>query len=177
MLCVVSGRWHALTHACVTPTAARILNGSFDRDELYLGLFGDPESSPPPPRQHGEDLRRMLGLGLTLQFFGIHRWVPSIADLCLELTTASGRPVKANAYVTPPGVRTSLIPHNDVQCTLIVQLQGRKRWKLWKKDVAWLPVRQWQNLHPNVQEESLGAPYLDVVLTPGDVLYVIRTSS
>ena len=34
-----------------------------------------------------------------------------------------------NLYVTAGGVSKSMAPHNDIQCTLIVQLEGRKRWR------------------------------------------------
>jgi ribosomal protein L16 Arg81 hydroxylase len=44
--------------------------------------------------------------------------------------------VIVNLYVTPPGAEVSLIPHSDYQCSLMVQLTGRKRWRLWKKPSA-----------------------------------------
>ena len=38
---------------------------------------------------------------------------------------------QVNFYITGPGNQQSMAAHNDMQCTLIVQLQGTKRWKLW----------------------------------------------
>ena len=43
-----------------------------------------------------------------------------------------GLPVNSNMDVTPPNVRVAIEPHNDYNDILITQLQGRKRWRLWK---------------------------------------------
>ena len=95
-----------------------------------------------------------------------------------------------NAYFVGPGQRVALEVHSDPQCTFIVQLRGRKRWRLWPKRAAMLPVPPQTHENANVRgnrfghvataalgrdaAEKLGPPYLDVVLGAGHVLYVPR---
>ena len=147
------------------------LNGSFAEDEeLYRGMFGGKE----PTRQHTPALRSALDRGLSLQFFGIHRWVSKVAEFALEITQASTRPTTANAFLSAPGLKTSLHPHTDEQCILVVQLHGRKRWKLWKRPYVWLPTRPHHTSDPDLRPSTLGTPFIDAVLEPGDVLYVPR---
>lgn len=113
-----------------------------------------------------------------LQFLGIHKWSPKIAQFLLDLHAVVGRPCNVNAYITSVGQRRSLAAHSDFQCALMVQLHGRKRWRLWKKPALWLPTRhrhiRGRDTGDVVDLERLGEPYLDVVLQPGDVLYVPR---
>ena len=70
------------------------------------------------------------------------------------------------------------VPHSDFQCALMVQMEGRKRWRLWKLPDIWLPVRyrhiRGRDEGDLVNMEWLGEPYMDVILYPGDVLYVPR---
>ena len=101
-----------------------------------------------------------------------------VANMSVDIGAAVSRPVSVNLYVTPPGKGTSLVPHSDFQCSLMVQLHGRKRWRLWKVDMAWLPVR-YRHVYGRDEGDALdfdrlGPPLLDVTLDAGDVLYVPR---
>ena len=110
----------------------RYLKGSFtDVDEQTL--------DDTPQRRTG--MERALRRGQTLQFLGVHLWMPWVGSLAHRLGLAVSRPVSVNMYVTPPGRSTSLRAHSDFQCALMIQLNGRKRWRLWKKPDMWLPVR------------------------------------
>jgi hypothetical protein len=110
----------------------RYLKGSFtDVDEQTL--------DDTPQRRTG--MERSLRRGQTLQFLGVHLWMPWVGNLAHRLGLAVSRPVSVNMYVTPPGRSTSLRAHSDFQCALMIQLNGRKRWRLWKKPDMWLPVR------------------------------------
>jgi ribosomal protein L16 Arg81 hydroxylase len=145
----------------------KFIRGSFTPKSEKAGLKG------------AADLRRALKGGYTLQFYGVQQWQPTVASLAVQLTAqAVARPVNINLYITPPGTAVSLTPHSDFQCSLMVQLTGRKRWRLWKKPSIWLPVRgnqiRGRDEGDTLDERSLGRPYMDVELRPGDVLYVPR---
>ena len=74
---------------------------------------------------------------------------------------------------------TGLAPHNDNQCALVLQIQGVKRWRLWPKSSAMLPVGGGSMLFGRTKSrqlglEQLGEPYIDVELQPGEMLYIPR---
>ena len=145
--------------------------------KFIRGTFAPKEESD--KLKNGADLRRALKGGYTLQFYGVQNWLPTVASMTAQLSSeAVGRPANVNLYVTPPGRPVSLVPHSDFQCSLMVQLTGRKRWRLWKKPDIWLPVRPSQvrgrDDDDELDSESLGRPYMDVELGPGDILYVPR---
>lgn len=149
----------------------------FRNVKFIRGSFEPKEESPGLKTE--ADLRRALRDGYTLQFYGIQKWLPGVASLAAQLTAkAVARPVNVNLYVTPPATEVSLTPHSDFQCSLMVQLTGYKRWRLWKKVGIWAPVRsshvRGRDGDDVLEPDALGRPYLDVVLGPGDVLYVPR---
>merc|ERR1711871_1756233 len=118
--------------------------------------------------------------GFTLNFNGASYWLPKVAEINLNITRMFGLPSRTNVYVTGEGLADTMNPHTDFQCTFIVQLEGAKRWKLWKKKDNVLPVRHHMIVGKNRQSEndntpeSLGKPLVDVVLRPGDILYIPR---
>ncbi|XP_028923232.1 ribosomal oxygenase 1 [Ornithorhynchus anatinus] len=73
-----------------------------------------------------------------------------------------------NAYLTPPGAQ-GFAPHSDDVEAFVVQLEGRKRWRLYRPAEE-LPRRPGPDLAPG----ALGRPLLQVVLRPGDLLYFPR---
>ncbi|EDQ90497.1 uncharacterized protein MONBRDRAFT_31896 [Monosiga brevicollis MX1] len=130
-------------------------------------------------RKTEKDLARALREGFTLQFYSVNYWDPNIASLALELSEHGILlPVNANLYITPGGTSVSLVPHTDYQCSLMVQLAGVKRWRLWKMPEIMLPVSanmiRGRDTDDLVASEELGEPYMDVLLQPGDILYVPR---
>ena len=66
------------------------------------------------------------------------------------------RYVSVNAYFVGGGQRVALEVHNDPQCTFIVQLRGRKRWRLWPKRAAMLPVPPQTHENANVRGNRFG---------------------
>eukprot|EP01147_Barroeca_monosierra_P006160 gene6160-9203_t len=91
--------------------------------------------------QDGDKMLKALGGGFTLQFYSIQNWLKHPAKLCVDLSRAIALPVNINLYVTPPGQAVSLIPHTDYQCSLMIQLRGQKRWRLWVREELRIPVR------------------------------------
>ncbi len=128
-------------------------------------------------QQRGE-LVHALQNGYTLQFLGVHMWMKKLARFGIDLSRATTRTSSINLYITPPSVETSLSPHTDFQDSFMVQLQGRKRWRLWKFPDLELPTRfrhiKGRDPGDEIDVDILGKPLLDIVLNPGDVLFVPR---
>ena len=105
---------------------------TFPKNVKYMKVRFSGVSRDPRGRQSRAELTKALLDGYTLQFLGIHFWSPSVARYAIEMSRASGRQTSINLYITPPGVSTSLSPHTDYQGSFMVQLHGRKRWRLWQ---------------------------------------------
>lgn len=91
--------------------------------------------------------------GATVVLQGLHRYWPPVRRLCRDLELVLTHPVQANAYLTPP-VAQGLDVHQDGHDVFALQTFGRKHW------VVFDPAKEGD------------APELDVVLEPGDCLYV-----
>jgi len=77
----------------------------------------------------------------------------------------------SNAYLTPAGTQ-GFAPHYDDVDAFVLQCEGRKRWRLYApRDASEVLPRV---SSPNFREDELGSPTLDVVLEPGDILYMPR---
>jgi lysine-specific demethylase/histidyl-hydroxylase NO66 len=107
--------------------------------------------------------------GATLVLQGLHLTRLATAVYCRLLEAFLGHPAQLNAYFTPR--RSQGLPvHHDTHDVFVLQVSGRKRWLVYEP--AWeLPLKHQR------YEESMGAPgesVLDVVLEPGDTLYLPR---
>jgi len=107
--------------------------------------------------------------GATLVLQGLHLTRLSTAAYCRELEARLGQPAQANAYFTPR--RSQGLPvHHDTHDVFVLQISGRKRWRVYAP--VWeLPLKQQR------YDVSMGEPgdtLLDVVLEPGDTLYLPR---
>ncbi|XP_068731298.1 ribosomal oxygenase 1-like [Montipora capricornis] len=79
--------------------------------------------------------------------------------------------VGANIYLTPPGSQ-GFAPHYDDIEAFVVQLEGRKHWRLYnpRSDMEALP----RYSSANFKQDEVGEPILDTELVAGDVLYFPR---
>lgn len=82
-----------------------------------------------------------------------------------------GSCVGANIYLTPPGSQ-GFAPHYDDIEAFVLQLEGRKRWKLYspRNFAETLPKYSSGNFKPT----EIGEPILNIELEPGDLLYFPR---
>jgi lysine-specific demethylase/histidyl-hydroxylase NO66 len=107
--------------------------------------------------------------GATLVLQALHHTHPPLAAFCRELEATLGHPVQANAYLTPR--RSQGLPvHHDTHDVLCLQVTGEKRWLVYEPALE-LPLRR-QRYRPELG--APGEPVLDVVLRPGDTLYLPR---
>lgn len=119
-------------------------------------------------------LWRRFADGATLVLQALHRTWEPVAAFSTALSGELGHPVQANAYVTPPQNR-GFDDHYDVHDVFVLQIEGTKRWIL-HEPVHPDPLRDqpWTDRRAAVAEAAKGRAHLDVVLEPGDALYLPR---
>lgn len=140
-------------------------------DEARNGSAGVPEHEFALPDGR-VDLPRLLQRfdeGASLVVSQFHETHPPLADFCRGLERLFLHAVQSNIYLTPPaaqGFRT----HFDTHDVLILQVEGRKRWRVWDGERIERPTRRtpWPgNMDP------IGEPNI-VMMEPGDSLYIPR---
>ncbi|MER7820899.1 cupin domain-containing protein [Streptomyces sp. NPDC096153] len=75
------------------------------------------------------------------------------------------------AFHTPPGFY-GLPIHDDPDDVFALQLEGRKRWRIWQPQGS--PRLTGKMGYSSNEVEVLGEPVMDVILEPGDFLYIPR---
>lgn len=115
-----------------------------------------------------DELRRVYAQGRTVVIMTMQqRWQP-IAVLCRNLEGVFHCPVHANLYLTPAGAQ-GFDAHFDTHEVFVLQLEGRKSWRLYGPTRT-LPL---VGERFNVPRERPG-PVREIHLSPGDLLYVPR---
>jgi bifunctional lysine-specific demethylase and histidyl-hydroxylase NO66 len=117
-------------------------------------------------------LARLFADGATIVLQGLHRTHPPLIDFAQQLTRDLGHPVQVNAYLTPPQSQ-GFGDHYDVHDVFVLQVAGEKRWFI-REPVLRHPTRDqpWTDHKPAVEAAARQEPLLDVVLRPGDALYL-----
>ncbi|MBA2740566.1 MAG: cupin-like domain-containing protein [Actinobacteria bacterium] len=113
--------------------------------------------------------------GATAVLQGLHRMWPPIIDFAIGLGGDLGHPVQVNAYITPPSSR-GFSAHYDLHDVFVLQIAGEKRWIV-HEPVLEAPLRSqpWTQRRAEVEAAAeTGEPVVDVLLTPGDALYLPR---
>jgi hypothetical protein len=113
-----------------------------------------------------------------------HNHAPELFAICRELGRELGAIVGANVYYARPGGE-GIGPHIDSHDVFVMQLRGRKRWRLYEGPVLpplSLPAFSFESLDVRrpradfrtAQTVDHGALIADVVVESGDFLYVPR---
>jgi ribosomal protein L16 Arg81 hydroxylase len=121
-----------------------------------------------------DKLLRLFADGATIVLQGLHRvWQP-LVEFSQALAADLGHPVQVNAYVTPPQSR-GFDDHYDVHDVFVLQIDGEKHWRI-HPPVHEAPLRDqpWTDHRAAVEAAARTEPVIDVVLRPGDCLYLPR---
>lgn len=116
-------------------------------------------------------MKRFRKEGCSVRILHPQRWIEPIYRLLSLLEDELRSPVGCNAYLTPPDSQ-GFAPHWDDIDAFILQVEGSKRWCLYapQDDADLLPLDSSRDF----REDELGQLLLDVVLHPGDLLYMPR---
>lgn len=128
--------------------------------------------------------------GASVRVIGAHRYWKPLWTLCRELQQELSFPVRANAYLTPPGARGAEL-HYDTHDVFVLQIAGRKRWRVYRP-VEPLALEHLPALATERREDvefrrgarakrrvgldraACGEPVVEAALEAGDLLYVPR---
>ncbi|MEU2613414.1 cupin domain-containing protein [Micromonospora sp. NPDC007271] len=121
-----------------------------------------------------EKVLQLYADGATLVLQGLHRSWPTLVDFARDLSIALAQPTQVNAYLTPAGSQ-GFATHYDTHDVFVLQVDGRKHWRIHPPVLPDPLERQpWGGRADEVAATAEGRPALDVVLTPGDALYLPR---
>ena len=111
----------------------------------------------------------LLGDGATIALNQIQQSIYSVDRFCRQLTDELGMRCQVNLYLTPPH-NQGPAAHYDTHDVLILQLSGRKRWRLYGT-----PFEAPTPAEPFRQDNfTLPAPVAQFDLLEGDALYLPR---
>jgi hypothetical protein len=121
-----------------------------------------------------DKIMQLYAEGATLVLQGLHRLWPPLIDFARRLGGELRQPVQVNAYLTPPGNK-GFATHYDTHDVFVLQVDGTKRWRI-HPPVLTDPLEKqaWGGRAAEVTATADGEPALDVVLAPGDSLYLPR---
>ncbi|PWU44446.1 cupin [Micromonospora globispora] len=121
-----------------------------------------------------EKVLDLYASGATLVLQGLHRTWPALVDFTRELGTALAQPLQVNAYLTPAGSQ-GFATHYDTHDVFVLQVDGRKHWRIHPPVLPDpLEKQPWGGRADEVCATAQGPAALDVVLEPGDALYLPR---
>jgi hypothetical protein len=149
----------------------------------WLSIVSGGEIKPPVRDQLTLDgtpnltaIMRAVSEKKSLLLLNVNRLDRGVGALCRQVESdfralglVLGKPVRANAYFTPPRAQ-GLEPHYDDHDVLVLQLHGSKRWRLHGEAVKW-PRKPMVDALPR---EFVKAVPDEVTLAPGDLLYLPR---
>lgn len=107
--------------------------------------------------------------GSTIILPQLHGRLPKLADFCRGLELEFSTRFQTNIYLTPGGAQ-GFKRHYDGHDVFIMQIAGRKLWRLYDTPIA-LPLRG-QGFKPDTFEP--GAITAEFTLEPGDTAYIPR---
>merc|ERR1719378_791882 len=125
----------------------------------------------PVGRAHAPVVWDFYNSGCSLRMLNPQTFHAPVWKLCATLQEFFGSMVGANVYLTPPGTQ-GFAPHYDDVEVFILQLEGRKHWRVYEPFTAQgqLP----RHSSGNFTQDEIGKPCLETVLEPGDMLYMPR---
>lgn len=112
-----------------------------------------------------ERLYDLYRSGATIVWSSLNHIEPRLRSFCGLISDKLGARTDCVAFLTPAG-HQGFNPHHDPVDLFIVQTEGTKHWRLWN------PQGERSSQIGTYTEEQLGEPAIDVLMEPGDVLYL-----
>lgn len=125
----------------------------------------------PPGRAYPTKVWDYYNNGCSLRMLNPATYNNNIWKVCAGLQEFFGCFTGANTYLTPPSTQ-GFAPHYDDVEVFMLQVEGRKRWKIYPPfENDELPRTSSRNYHPNEVKQEMA---IYEILNPGDVLYIPR---
>ena len=155
-----------------TPFIRLVKDGVITNEAVYTGSGG--AGAAVADQVQDERVLELFADGHTVVLQALHRLWPPLIDFAGDLAGELGHPVQINAYVTPASAQ-GFKAHYDVHDVFVLQITGKKRWIV-HEPVHADPLRSQPSTdHREAVAARVGdPPMLDVMLRPGDVLYLPR---
>ena len=119
---------------------------------------------------HINQLYKAYDEGHSIIINGLQRFWPAVASFCNQLQQALSHATVANCYFSPANSK-ALQPHYDTHDVFVAQLAGSKRWKFHGSPQ---PVPLHNSFQPVIPEKNLDQPTDEVLVQPGDLMYIPR---
>ena len=121
-----------------------------------------------------KDVWSNFASGCTVRLLCPHLHSDSVHSLLSTLELEFGCMVGSNAYLTPGGDSQGFAPHYDDIEAFILQLEGRKRWRVYPPPNKAETLPRFSSRDYTEEDMEGTAPVIDTVLEPGDILYMPR---
>lgn len=155
------------------------LNKILEKEDIQFGVNldvtsyrdGKRETHNPPGRAYRSVVWDYYQNGCSVRMLNPQTYSTNVWKMLSTLQEFFGCCVGANVYLTPPGTQ-GFAPHYDDIEAFILQLEGKKHWKLYnpRSDEETLP----RESSGNFDQSEIGSPILDITLHAGDLLYFPR---
>lgn len=150
-----------------------LATGNFRTSELFVINASKKISPPDFTTVNGvidmQKVYKLFSSGSTILLNRLNFYHPPIAEICESFEQIFGATCSANIYITPPNSQ-GFNSHFDTHDTVILQLEGSKRWRLYGAPIS-LPITG----HGDEQVRTSPGPCLnELVLHEGDALYIPR---
>jgi len=145
-------------------------DGEYCPHEQWVHI--DPRKGPRNGAGQVVDVQKLLALfsaGATIIINSGETGIPSLTGLSRALAYELTCHVQTNLYLTPPGTQ-GFPPHFDAHNVFILQIDGRKHWRLYDAPVE-APVRA---TPVDATHYDTRQPLQSIELHPGDLLYIPR---
>ncbi|XP_014204678.1 bifunctional lysine-specific demethylase and histidyl-hydroxylase NO66 isoform X1 [Copidosoma floridanum] len=109
--------------------------------------------------------------GCSIRLINPQTYIPELHLLNASLQEFFHCFVGSNSYLTPPNSQ-GFAPHYDDIEAFILQVEGKKRWRLYKPRCNEETLPRYSS--PNFSQRNIGEPILDTIVEPGDLLYFPR---
>ena len=109
--------------------------------------------------------------GCSVRMLNPQTYIPDLYKLNAILQEFFGCFVGANSYLTPPNSQ-GFAPHYDDIEAFILQVEGKKRWRLYKPRNESEYLARYSS--ENFSQTEIGEPILDTIVNEGDLLYFPR---
>lgn len=132
---------------------------------------GVRETHNPDGRALPPDVWAFYEEGCSIRMLNPQTYLPGVYEMNVKLQEFFHCMTGSNFYLTPPNSQ-GFAPHYDDIEAFVLQIEGRKHWKLYSPRTASEVLARVSS--PNFSQEEIGNPIMEVTLEPGDLLYFPR---